>query len=121
ERVNIHSTGIERQARLLQLLIVYRHQCQIDVGLRPDGIVRQAAAEDSRQDRPILFHLRDKIVERIGELFLDGLCLSAHCSRLWSAPPFPRVIRMLSTDASGVIAYVLCFRSRWRWWCGPCS
>ncbi len=95
ECMDVDSVGVKRQARCLQLLIVYRHQRQVDVGLRPDGIVREAAAEDGGQDRAVLFHLRDEDVERLGELLPDGLCPSAHCSRASSET------RMLSTNASG--------------------
>ena len=87
ERVDVHATGVQRQARLLHLLIVDGHQRQVDVGLRPDGIVRQAAAEDGRQDRAVLFHLLHQIVERLGELLLDGSCRSAQSFRDHSAYP----------------------------------
>ena len=36
------------------LLVVDRHEHQVDVGLRPDGVVRQAAAENRREDRAVL-------------------------------------------------------------------
>ena len=53
------------------LLVVDRHQHEVDVGLRPDGVVRQAAAEDGREDRAVRLHLLDQRVERGGELLLD--------------------------------------------------
>ena len=55
----------------LDLLVVDRHEHQVDVGLRPDRVVRQAAAEDGREDRAVLLHLLDQRVERRGELLLD--------------------------------------------------
>ena len=72
ERVDVDAVRIERQVGPFELLVVDGDQHQVDIGLRPDGVVRQAAAEDGRQDRPIPFDLRDEIVERLGELLLDG-------------------------------------------------
>jgi hypothetical protein len=78
--VDVHSTDIEREARRRHLLIVYRHESQVYIGLGPDGIVRQAAAKYGRQDRAILFYLRDKFIQRLSELPLDGPRRIAHSS-----------------------------------------
>ena len=72
ERVDVDPIRIERQVGLFELLIVNRDQHQVDIGLGPDGVVREAAAEYGRQDRAIPFHLGDEIVERLGEFLLDG-------------------------------------------------
>ena len=81
ERVDVHSTGVERDAGLVHLLVVDGHERQVDVRLFPDGIVRKAAAENGRQDRTVPFHLRDKFIERLSESLLDGPCQSSHRSR----------------------------------------
>jgi len=72
ERVDIDAIRIQGEAGLGDLLIVQRDQYQIDVGLLPNGVVREAAAEDCGKDRAVAADLRDQIVERSGELLLDG-------------------------------------------------
>ena len=52
--------------------VVDRHQHQVDIGLLPDGVVRQAAAEDGGEDRAVLLHPLDQDIERRGEGLLDG-------------------------------------------------
>src|SRR4029077_4761657 len=90
ERVDIHAVCVERQASLtIDLLVVDGHQRQVDIGLRPYGIVRQAATEDGCQDRPILFHLRDETVKRVGELLLDGWCRRSHSELVANVTLFP--------------------------------
>ena len=71
DRVDVHAVRVQRQVRRLHLLVVDGHEHQVDVGLRPDRVVRQAAAEDGGEDRAVLFHLLDERVERGGELLLD--------------------------------------------------
>jgi hypothetical protein len=69
----VDAIGIEREVGPFELLVVDGDQDEIDIGLGPDGVVREAAAEDGGEDRAILADLRDEIVERPGELLLDGL------------------------------------------------
>ena len=68
-------SAYERDVSGIDLPVVDRHQHQIDVGLRPDGVVRQAAAENDGEDRAILLDLFDQIVERGRELLMNR---SAH-------------------------------------------
>jgi hypothetical protein len=72
ERVDVDPIRVEREVGLFELLIVDGDQDQVDIGPGPDGVVREAAAEYGRQDRAIPSDLRDEIVERLGELLLDG-------------------------------------------------
>ena len=58
--VDVHPVRIERQVACLDLLVVDGHEHQIDVRLGPDLVVRQAAAEDRRQDGAVLLHLLDE-------------------------------------------------------------
>ena len=64
EGVNVDAIGIERdrsgRTTLLSSIVT---SIEVDVGLRPDGIVRQAAAEERGQDAPILLDLVDECVE----------------------------------------------------------
>ena len=81
ERVDVHAVGVERQARRLHLLVVDRHEHEIDVGLRPHRVVRQAAAQDRREDAAIVLELLDQRVERDGEVVLDGPVIHATSPR----------------------------------------
>jgi hypothetical protein len=72
ERVYVDPIRIERQVGPFELLVVDGDQDEVDIGLGPDGVVREAAAEDGGEDRAIPLDLGDEIVERPGELFLDG-------------------------------------------------
>ena len=62
KRVHVHSLRVKREIRRIHLLVVDRHDHQVDVGLRPHRVVRQTAAEDGREDRTVPFHLLDKPV-----------------------------------------------------------
>ena len=53
---------------------------EVDVGLGPDRVVRQAPAKDRREDRPIALHLCDQCVECRGELLSR---ISFHRSNAW--------------------------------------
>ncbi len=52
-------------------LVVDGHEHQIDVGLLPHRVVRQAAAENRGEDRAVLLHLIDEAgegaIEAIGK------------------------------------------------------
>ena len=66
--MHVHAVGVERDdppARTLP--VVDRDQHEVDVGLRPDRVVRQAAAEDRGEDGAIVLHLLHEGVERSGE------------------------------------------------------
>ena len=67
ERVHVQAIGVERNRVWRLLAVVGRHEDQVDVGLRPDGIVGQAAAEKGSQHAPILLYLGDELIERRGE------------------------------------------------------
>src|SRR5262245_24215991 len=54
--------------------------------------MRQAAAEDGRQDRAILFYLLDKRIERIAEFLLYRLVPHA-----WSSNSSNKAIKLLSS------------------------
>ena len=69
--VHIDSVRVETEALPGGLLIVDGHQQQIDIGLRPDGIVREAAAQNRGQNGGIALHLLDKCGEGDVELILD--------------------------------------------------
>jgi hypothetical protein len=72
ERVHVDPVRVERQVRPVYLPVVDRDEHQVDVGLRPHGVVGQAAAEDGREDGAVGFHLLDQGIERCGGLSLDG-------------------------------------------------
>ena len=67
ERVHVDAIRVERHRSRRHLAVVDRHEDEVDVGLRPDGIVSQAAAEERGQDAAILLHLGHERVERRGE------------------------------------------------------
>ena len=64
ERVHVDPVGVQRHVPAGYQLVVDRDQPQIDVRAGPDGVVREAAAQDRRQDRPILLEILDQPVER---------------------------------------------------------
>jgi hypothetical protein len=66
QRVNVHPVGVQGDVTGLHLLVVNGDEHEVDVGLCPDGVMRQTAAEDRGQDRAILFDLFDEVVERCG-------------------------------------------------------
>src|SRR5262245_13410318 len=82
EGVNIHPISIERNIRSVGFLVVYRNENQIDVGSGPYRVVREAAAENGREDRRIHFYLLDECIERFVELLLNR-AVPHHC---WSVP-----------------------------------
>ena len=69
--MHVDAVRVERDVGRLGLPVVDRHQHQVDVGLRPDRVVRQAAAENRGQDRAVLLHLLDQGVERSGKPVAD--------------------------------------------------
>lgn len=81
KRVNIHTACEEREASALQLLVVDRDQCQVDIGLGPYRIVREATAENCSQNGPVAFHLGDEIVKRLRELFPNPWYRRTHFRR----------------------------------------
>jgi len=52
--LNVHAVRVEREAARVDLSVVDRHEDEVHVGLRPDRIVRQAAAENRGEDGMIL-------------------------------------------------------------------
>ena len=72
ERVDVDAVGVERHVRRRHLLVVDRDEHQVDVGLRPDRVVRQAAAEDGREDGAVPLDLLDQRLEGDGKLLFDG-------------------------------------------------
>jgi hypothetical protein len=70
--VYVDAIRIEGEVCPFELLVVDGDQHQVDIGLGPYGVVREAAAKYGRQDRAVPSDLRDEIVERLGELLLDG-------------------------------------------------
>ncbi|PYR38568.1 MAG: hypothetical protein DMF89_14915 [Acidobacteria bacterium] len=73
DSVDVHAIRIERQLALVHFLVVNRHEHQVDVGFRPDPVVRQAAAQKSGEYRAVEFDLLDQAVEGGFELQLDGV------------------------------------------------
>ena len=71
ERVNINTVRVQRQIRALDLLVIDGDEHEVDVGLFPDRVVRQAAAEDGGEDRAIIFHLLDERIKCFAELLLN--------------------------------------------------
>ena len=67
EGVHVDALGVERHRSGRHFAVVDRHEDEVDVGLRPDGIVGQAAAEERGQDAAILPHLGHEGVEGGGE------------------------------------------------------
>ena len=63
--------GMKRSVRRLDLPIVDGHEPEIDVRLLPHHVVREAAAEDRRENRLIGLDLFDQAVERGGERRLE--------------------------------------------------
>ena len=87
EGVDVHPVRVERQVSCLHLLVVDRHEYQVDVGLGPDLVVRQAAAEDRRQDGAVLLHLLDERSSASLNLSSIGSCLMLHRRRYWYPQP----------------------------------
>ena len=73
--MHVHAVGVQGDVAGIDLPVVDRHQHEVDVRLRPDRVVRQAAAENDGEDRPIPLDLLDQIVERGREPLMDR---SAH-------------------------------------------
>ena len=71
QRMHVHPVRVERHVSSLNLLVVDGDQHQIDIGLRPDGVVRQAATEDGGQDGAVFLHLRDERVKCFTKPRLD--------------------------------------------------
>ena len=67
EGVDVHAVRIERDAVGLDLPVVDGDEGEVDIGSSPDEVVREAAAEDRREDRLVLANLLDERVERGGE------------------------------------------------------
>src|SRR5215467_3341834 len=78
--VYVNAVRGEAQAILIGLLIVDRHEHQVDIGLQPDCIVRQATAKDCGQNGAIPFYVLNELVESGVELVLD---LSGCGGGLW--------------------------------------
>ena len=113
--VHVDPVGIDRDRIGGAFLFVDRHERQVDVGLRPDRIVRQAAAENRGEHRSILPDLLDQRVERSGELLLNGfgahagtLAAFMECNRMASWPCSP-VTKILT--GGGENGRILCGRS----------
>ena len=53
--------------------VINRDEHEVDIGLFPDRVMRQAAAEDGGQHGVVFADLTDKDVERFGEATFDGL------------------------------------------------
>lgn len=68
--MDVHTVGVKRDVSHFDLAIVDRDEHQVDVGLCPDDIVREAAAEQGRYDRAVGPGLLDERVERRREALL---------------------------------------------------
>ena len=73
ERVHVEAVGVQRTPGVLEFSVVDRDEHQIDVRFVPDLVVRQAAAEDRRENGPIVLDLFDERVERCTESLVDRL------------------------------------------------
>ena len=71
--MHVDPVGVERHAALPPERVVHRDQEQIDVGLFPDAVVRQAATEERAQNRAITLQLGHEGVERGGECGAAGV------------------------------------------------
>ena len=74
EGVDVDALGVERDRSRRHLAVVDRHQHEVDVGFRPDGVVGQAAAEERGENAPVLPDLLDEGVE--GRRKLSGWVVS---------------------------------------------
>src|SRR3954452_18049067 len=103
QRVHVDAVGVERRVARVHFPIVDRDQHQVDIRTRPDEIVRQAAAEDRREHRAILFDPIDERVERRREPLPRGL--PRHALTRESKPKVTRNVtrRILSPPPSRVI------------------
>jgi hypothetical protein len=77
--VHVHAIGVERDVGVAAEFVVDGDQQQVDIGLLPDAVVREAPAEERGQDRAIVLELRQKGVERGGE-FVGPRCLGQGAS-----------------------------------------
>jgi hypothetical protein len=68
---DVRAVGIERQIARVDLAIVDGHEHEVDVGLRPHRVVREAPAEDRREHRAVGPDLFDQPVQRGRELLAD--------------------------------------------------
>jgi hypothetical protein len=73
---NVTSTALRLFSRAPRTVSASPFPHQVDVGLRPDRVVRQAATEDGRQHGAVAFYLLDQRLERAAELLLDRFVLN---------------------------------------------
>src|SRR6185437_7143398 len=89
QRVDVHAVRIESRGASLGLFVIDRHEHQVDIGLIPNPVVRQAAAEDGGQYGAILFYLVDEAIDGLRKPPLHGVSRhtfrSAHIEQItWS-------------------------------------
>jgi hypothetical protein len=73
--VRVQAVSVQTDASLVGLAVVDRHEHEIDVGLIPDGVVRQAAAQNRGEHATIARDLRDERIERSSEGLVNGVGL----------------------------------------------
>jgi hypothetical protein len=76
--VDVDAIGVEGQVGRLYVFVVDGHEQQIDIGLLPDNVVGEAAAEQDRQDRAIPTDVIDQSVECRREALADRLLIGGH-------------------------------------------
>ena len=76
--VHVDPVGIDRQIGGLDVFVVNGDEHQIDVGLLPDDVVGEAAAEHRGQDRSVVLDVVDQRVEGGREPLADGLLVGGH-------------------------------------------
>ena len=103
-RVDVDAVGVEGQVAVHGLLVVDSYQQQVDVGLGPDGVVGQAAAEDGGQNGPVVLDLLDEYVQSIAEFLPDGArpWLITHASN-WRRLYQPHQVTIRTMDPRGLM------------------
>ena len=60
-RVNVHALGVQGHCRFLDPLLIDGDEHEVDVRLRPHRIVRQAAAQNGRENGAVSLELLDSV------------------------------------------------------------
>ena len=61
--MHVHAVGVKRQVSALNFFIVDGHEHQVDIGLLPYRIVRQATTKEGCQYCAVFLHVDDECVE----------------------------------------------------------
>ena len=69
--VHVHAVRVQRHTVRRNLLVIDRDEDEVDVGLGPHGVVREAAAQDGGEHGLVAFHLLDECVEGDSEILTD--------------------------------------------------